>query len=410
MVCSLVLASVALAAQGAPVPVPVAPPPTLEFEALTLEQGIQGATPQLSRSADGSIHLIWVADTEVEGEASLQYLRWTDGKWSTPYALEKGRGWFRNWADFPQFREGAEGAALVTWLAYAADGKSYGIMYRKRREAGAAWSMPEVLHQDREAVEHGFVSLVPLAEGRFFANWLQSEKEGPPTALMGAIVGSDGVMQEEQVLDALVCDCCGTDSVVLPSGRVLIAYRDRSEEEIRDIRVLKGMPGEPESWGDPTAVGQERWRTASCPVNGPALDADGSFVALAFFSGGGRTGTSVRLAFSRGGGQRWMPAKILAGGKQVLGRVDVAVMPDKGPVVVSWLEKTEEGAVWCARAIPRQGAMGPILRFAEVQGGRNDGFLQLVSHPEGVLTARHNPENDSIQLGLLKFAKRKPTK
>ena len=389
-----------LAQTGAtPVPTPV----RLTFEPIALEPGIVGHTPHLSSGPDGKTHLIWMSATEEEGETRVSHRAWKEGVWSDSQVLAQGKRWFVNWADFPQYQEDNDGGGVLSWLAHAEQGHGYGVMFRKRREAGAAWSMPQVLHEDREAVEHGFVSLVALGEGRYFANWLQSTKDGPPTALRGGVIGSDGKIAKESVLDPLVCDCCGTDSILLPSGNVLVAYRNRSEEEFRDIQVVRGTPGEADSWKAPVTITGERWKTATCPVNGPALASDGSFVALAYFTGDRRKGTTVRLVLSRGGGNRWMPAKILTGGSNVLGRVDVSIMPDKGPVVVTWLERTEDGAQWCARAVPRKGPMGPVLRFAHVSGGRKDGFLQTRTTSEGVMAAWTDSEKGSVQLGLLKF-------
>ncbi|MGB0952335.1 MAG: hypothetical protein ACPG31_03840, partial [Planctomycetota bacterium] len=299
MLSSILLSLTVAAMQEAAVPFP----PELQFEPVTLEQGLLGHTPQLSTGLDGATHLIWMSGTEQPGENRIHHRVYRDKEWSEAQVLAQGKGWFVNWADFPQFQEDGDGGAVVSWLAHPQTGHGYGTMFRKRRESGAAWTMPQVLHADRKAAEHGFVSLVPLGQGRFFANWLQSEESGRPTHLRGGVMGPSGEIKAETVLDPMVCDCCGTDSIVLPSGNVVVAYRDRSEEEVRDIHVVRGKPEDPSSWSKPTKIGHEDWITASCPVNGPVLAHDGSFVALAYFSGHLPIGSSLHLATSKGGGK-----------------------------------------------------------------------------------------------------------
>lgn len=405
--CALLLPFVQTPEAGSPPQPTPAPaqvePLALEFEAITLEQGLKGAAPHLSRGADGSVHVVWTSSTAVEGESRLNHRRWTNGKLGPLQVLEQGTGWFVNWADFPQYQEDADGGAVFSWLAHPPSGRGYGTMFRKRREAGAAFSIPQVLHEDREAIEHGFVSLVPLGDGRFFANWLQSAKEGPPTGLRTAILTTEGRVEGERVLDELVCDCCSTDSVVLPSGKVLIAYRNRTEEEVRDIQVRRGVPGDPTSWEEPVTMGGGPWKTTTCPVNGPALAADGSFVSLAGYSEDWRGTKRVSVVCSRGGGKRWLARITLGVGDQVLGRVDTAILPEGGPIVVTWLERTETGAVWCARAMTRLGKPGPLLRFAEVEGARPDGFLRLEVTEGGILAAWTDGSAGEVKLGLLKL-------
>lgn len=357
----------------------------LHVEALELAEA-QGRFPMLSRDGAGKVHMGWLS--EEDERVLLQHAVWDGTAWSKPHAVAQGTGWLVNWADFAKLQVDAEGAAIAAWQAFAADGKGYGVMFQRRREAGAAWTDPRPLHRDREAVEHGFVSLAPIGSGRFFANWLQSTADGPPTALRGVVVEADGQPGEEFVLDPLVCDCCGTASAALPNGDVVIAYRGRTEDEVRDIRVLRGNPEDPAGWGEPLRVGLESWKTASCPVNGPALAQDGAVLLLTYYTEIQEGTGMVRFLFSRNGGKRFGVPGALAGGAHVMGRVAAAFLPgEKGPVVVSWLERDGEDAVWKACGVPRRGKPGPTVEIARVPGGRADGFLQLAAGPNSVIAA-----------------------
>ena len=55
--------------------------------------------------------------------------------------------------------------------------------------------------------------------------------------LRSAILNNRGLLANEQLLDERVCTCCAPAAVLTDEG-VLIAYRDRSSVEIRDISTL----------------------------------------------------------------------------------------------------------------------------------------------------------------------------
>lgn len=395
---------------AAPVPEAVAPKPRkkgalrLHVEPLDFDPDLgKGRFPVLSADGVGKIHMCWFAPKDADGAVALKSATWDGNAWSEPLGLARGKGWLVNWADFAKFQADADGAAVVSWQAFAADGKGYGVMYRKRREAGAAWTDPMPLHVDRTAVEHGFVSLSALGEGRFFANWLQSTDDGPPTALRGVVLGSDGLPGNEFVLDDRVCDCCSTASVLTQDGKVVVAYRDRSEEEIRDIHVVRGDPMDPESWSDPVSVGGERWLIQGCPVNGPAMASDGSLIVLAYYTQMSGGEGSVKYVVSRDDGKRFGFAGVFAGGPDCLGRVSVAFLPDGGPAILSWLERDGDTAVWKARALPRQGKRGPEVEIARVSGARKDGFLQLATGPTGVVAAWTGDDGKSVKTARLRL-------
>src|SRR5439155_963754 len=104
---------------------------------------------------------------------------------------------------------------------------------------------------------------------------------------------------------------------------VLVAYRDRGAEEVRDIFVTRREGGR---WSPPRAVHADHWRIAGCPVNGPALDARGSHVAIAWYTAAADT-PRVYVAFSEDAGAHFgTPARIDDGNP--LGRVHLALLAD----------------------------------------------------------------------------------
>ena len=65
-------------------------------------------------------------------------------------------------------------------------------------------------------------------------------------------------------------------------GEILAAYRDRTEDEIRDIAVARLTK---DGWQPPVRVHDDGWELAGCPVNGPAISTHEDRVAVAWFTG-----------------------------------------------------------------------------------------------------------------------------
>ena len=102
---------------------------------------------------------------------------------------------------------------------------------------------------------------------------------------------------------------------------VVLAYRDHSAMEIRDIAVIRQTPS---GWSESTVVHDDRWKIAGCPVNGPSLAADGQRVALAWFTQA-QDQPRVKLALSEDGGRSFGEPIILPD-EDPLGRVSVQTL------------------------------------------------------------------------------------
>lgn len=365
-------------------PEPLAP--QLLATPLELDTGTAGRFPTLARDPSGAVFLTWYAAGENPSETKLQQKKWDGTRWSQTQTLASGGGWMVNWADFAKFATDENGSSMVTWLAGAHGRGGYGVMFQKRREAGAGWTEPKPLHKDREAVEHGFVSLLALDEGNFFATWIQSTAKGPPTDLRFATYSSIGQASEEQVLDPRICDCCATAAVRLSNGEVLIAYRDRSETEVRNIRMLRGGPEVGSAWSSPQFEEPGDWATAGCPVNGPALAANEDFVLLAYYHQNPKGEGQVKFSWSTDGGQKFSYPSILQREAKILGRVNVA-MANSEFAVLAWLEVRGSSAQWMACTLNRHGQVGEAIVLGEVKGSRADGFIGLERAQNGVLAA-----------------------
>jgi hypothetical protein len=198
--------------------------------------------------------------------------------------------------------------------------------------------------------------------------------------LRSAALGANGVQAGSGLeVDGRVCDCCQTDAAVTGEGPVLV-YRDRNPDEVRDIALTRLQAGE---WSEPVHVNADGWKIDACPVNGPAIDARGTTVAVAWFTAPDLP--RIRLAFSTDAGRSFGPPIEVAHGN-VIGRVDVVLLDD-GRAVVSWLQSGTTGAELRAQPFTRAGTPGPGVLLAAASVQRSSGFPQMVRAGDGLLFA-----------------------
>jgi hypothetical protein len=98
--------------------------------------------------------------------------------------------------------------------------------------------------------------------------------------LRARTLDASGAPLAEMLVDDAICDCCQTDAATTARG-VVVVYRNRTEGEVRDIYTTSLVDGR---WTEGRPVHEDGWVIPACPVNGPAVDARGDDVAVAWFS------------------------------------------------------------------------------------------------------------------------------
>ena len=206
--------------------------------------------------------------------------------------------------------------------------------------------------------------------------------------LRATTIGSDGSLSDDVALDLRTCSCCQTSAAVAGDGTVLVAYRDRTAGEIRDISVMRRVAG---NWSKPATVHADGWEISGCPVNGPAIDAVGENVIVTWFTAA-RDVTAVKIAFSDSVGESFAPAIRIDQGSAT-GRVDALYLGD-GSALVSWVEWTEAGEVlYACRTHPVTGCTAPQVIVTNRQAGTID-FPRMAQGRDGVYIAWTQPLAD----------------
>jgi len=189
--------------------------------------------------------------------------------------------------------------------------------------------------------------------------------------LRATTLAASGALGADVLVDDRVCDCCPTTAVRTARG-VLVAYRDRSATEVRDISVARFEGG---AWKPGGSVHADGWQIPGCPVNGPALATSGDVVALAWFTAARDEGRAL-VAFSRDGGATFgAPVRVDEG--MPLGRVDLELLPD-GSAVVVWIESSKGHAEVRARRVFDDGRRGAATVLASVGADRSSGHPRVV--------------------------------
>jgi hypothetical protein len=186
-----------------------------------------------------------------------------------------------------------------------------------------------------------------------------------------AAIDANGNISDEAQLDDRVCECCQTSAVMVGES-VVVAYRDRSATEVRDISVVRRPPSA--NWSSPQLVHADNWQITACPVNGPAIAADSRRLAVAWFTEGGGT-PHVNIAFSNDGGLT-LGQKIQVDDGECLGRVDTVLLPD-GSALVCWLAGTVQAGELKVRRIQPDGARGPVSTITKTDLSRSSGFPRM---------------------------------
>ncbi|HEX7080074.1 MAG TPA: sialidase family protein [Gammaproteobacteria bacterium] len=339
-------------------------------QALMSPAGAGSGEPHLAVTDDGRAVLSWLEPT-ADGYA-LRFSTLTDGGWSAPQVVASGTDFFVNWADFPSVQPITADVWAAHWLRMAEGSfASYDIVLSLSTDGGRTWSDGELLNRDGVLTEHGFASLFPWGgdigavwlDGRRLAEQFESGVVDPDvpvgTSLRFARIRYDGTVTERGELDELVCDCCATDAVVTDAGPAVV-YRDRSPEEIRDIKLLRHIGSE---WAAPVSVAADGWRIEGCPVNGPAIAARGEEIAAAWFTAAEER-PRLRLARSTDGGATFAPA-IDVDGNRAFGYADVVLLDD-GAAYVSWWRRGGAGGLALAvRRVAPDGGLGEMRIVAE---------------------------------------------
>ncbi len=366
----------------------------------------RSAEPHLTVTGNGRVLMSWLAPVSIPAAtagqkpatgSALQFSELTGDRWSAPRTIVEGSRLLANWADFPTLFVTRNGVMAAHWLERRGQTRTaYDVKLRTSRDGGRTWTSEVSPHRDGTETEHGFVSFFETPgkghglgmvwlDGRQMAGHGAHGAGGGPMTLRSTLISAQGAAGAETVVDDRVCDCCQTAAATTDTA-VLVAYRDRSEKEIRDIYVSRFENGK---WSPGTPVYADNWEINGCPVNGPAIAANRQAVAIAWLAAKDNA-PKTQLAFSKDGGRTFGPPVRIDSGT-TLGRVGLSLLAD-GRALVSWIDNQGASAKFTVRDVSPDGTMGAPVTVSPISGERTSGFPQVVVSGRRVVFAWTNAQ------------------
>lgn len=383
------------------------------FERIPFETGTKAAQPSITVDPTQGFVVTWQEQAS-DGNALRFAVLDTTGREVRRGLVSSGANRFINSADFPSLAVLDNGDWVTFWLQKTASGTyAYEIRTVRSRDKGVTWDAAVVAHRDGTPTEHGFVSMVPAGgdkarliwlDGRRMATTADAHGEGGDEhmTLRTALLARTGVPTDERELDSLTCACCQTD-MVRGSSRTAAVYRDRTDNEIRDIGIVMLETDARE----PSIVHADAWTMPGCPVNGPALAARGERFLTAWPT---MAKGPMEVRISIGDGTSFGTPRTLGKGDSETGRVDAAALANgwlvsrvttqerKPALTLTWLSTdgstvAEEQAAGPVGGYPRMAVDGDavIIVFTEPAGEGNSrvGVLRGTGR-SGIAVTRSN--------------------
>lgn len=325
----------------------------LSLQAFAAEPAVEELNPpapkgslqhHLSRLSEGRLLLSWVEKTNSSAQFRFSILQ--NGAWSSPQTVATTS----KLLDRPAIIELSNqqlGAGWVVAKATAKDPNASDVYLSRSADGGKTWSKPEQASRDAHAYPYD-LALAATQDGGLSAVWSDGRgikqitgKNGKKSytgnqALVGAILDAKARLSPEVVLDSDICSCCQPDTVSTADG-LMTVYRDHGEGELRDVALVRWNA---QAAGTPAVVHKDGWKIDGCPSNGPAIDAKGGQVVVAWFTGADSQ-PRVNVAFSDDGGQHFKDPVQLEG-EAAVGYVD-ARLQDDGSALVSWRRRAADG-------------------------------------------------------------------
>jgi len=339
------------------------------------------AQPNLQVDGD-AVLLSWIEPAD--GGHRLRFARSASGIFGPARDIARGAHWFVNWADFPALQPLADGRMAAFVLVRNGDAPyAYDVRLAWSGNAGESWSPLAAVHDDGTPTEHGFAALwrwqdelgIAWLDGRNTAGAAADGDHGHAgmMSLRAARLSADGAKRGEWALDDSVCDCCQTAAAVTDDGPVLV-YRNRADGEIRDIGILRWTG---DGWSEARTVHADGWFMPACPVNGPAVVADGRELHVAWYTAAGGE-PQLKVARSADAGASFESPAVIDTGADMLGRIAMARSGDG--LWLAWLREipdTGRQALMLRRLDPATLQGEPARQVADIGGGRASGFPRM---------------------------------
>tara|TARA_B110000305_G_scaffold153766_1_gene170411 strand:- start:583 stop:1824 length:1242 start_codon:yes stop_codon:yes gene_type:complete len=378
------------------------------LQPIGLKITFQSSEPNLFTSVDGTTYLSFLS-TDLNSEETKLYfstLDLDDLKWNKPSLINSSADWFVNWADFPRITANNLNGLSVHYLQKSGeDTYSYDIKVMNSSDDGANWDKPLKLHTDNTKTEHGFVSTINF-NNDFLSTYLDGRQNEfakydkgikPQMTLRATSYNIDGEILMDKLIDDRVCDCCQTDLGITQNNIPITVYRDRSENETRDIyySFFKDF-----DWSTPAVVNNDKWIISGCPVNGPAISTFKNSSSVVWYTE--EEGDSkLKIAFSKDI-TNGFDESILINANDPLGRVDIEMISETSSLI-SYMDIVNGKAYIKVQKINSMTGNNKFIIIEEISNTRASGFpkINIIDNDKTIITWTDTENKYNVRTILL---------
>ena len=378
------------------------------LQPVVLNSNFQSSEPNLYTSINGNTYLSFIS-SDVETEESKLYFSTLDSdnfKWNKPSLINSSTDWFVNWADFPRITTNNSNGVSVHYLQKSGeDTYSYDIKVMNSKDGGSNWNKPLKLHNDDTKTEHGFVSTINY-NNNFLSTYLDGRQNelskhdkglSPQMTLRSTSYNIDGEILLDKLIDSRVCDCCQTDLGITQNNIPITVYRDRSENETRDIyySFLKD-----DKWSTPLSVNEDNWVISGCPVNGPAISTFKNSSSVVWYTEQEGEGV-IKIAFSENIISGFNDP-IIINAIDPIGRVDIEMI-DESSSLISYMDYVEDKAYLKVQKINNITGNNKFIVIEEISNTRASGFpkINIIDDNKTVITWTDAANEHKVKTMLL---------
>ena len=378
------------------------------LQPIGLKITFQSSEPNLFTSVDGTTYLSFLS-TDLNSEETKLYfstLDLDDLKWNKPSLINSSADWFVNWADFPRITANNLNGLSVHYLQKSGeDTYSYDIKVMNSSDDGANWDKPLKLHTDNTKTEHGFVSTINY-NNDFLSTYLDGRQNElakhdkrikPQMTLRSTSYNVDGEILMDKLIDDRVCDCCQTDLGITKNNIPITVYRDRSENETRDIYYSFFKDS---FWSVPAVVNNDKWIISGCPVNGPAISTFKNSSSVVWYTE--EEGDSkLKIAFSENIINGFNDP-ILINANDPVGRVDIEMISETSSLI-SYMDIVDGKAYIKVQKIDNITGNNKFIIIEEISNTRASGFpkINIIDNDKTIITWTDAKDKYNVKTILL---------
>ena len=237
----------------------------------------------------------------------------------------------------PQLLFVGQGSLYAAWEA--ATGDHVDVLFARSEGFGGPLEKPaRVTDSDPLAVIYsGYPSVVRAPDGSIYAAWLdwRDSSNAETAAVYLARSTDDGrTFGRNTRVASGVCPCCRPAVAALPSGEVVVVWRNVYAGNVRDMAAAASSDFG-RSFRGPFRVAVDDWKIDGCPDSGAAVARVGSRLFVAWMTEGSPSHAGIRLTWSDDGGQTFA-APIVASGSVPDANYPVMAATPEGRVLLAF--------------------------------------------------------------------------